>query len=487
MVSRGSGTGLPTRQGAASTTSLLCCLTPRSSPTRPGPAFPIQNSSLTESRPGNGILSNLNDLAARSPHRAKYDWMSTAAAQNTIQLPGPPTLRYLARQPILDSCEHVIGYELLFRDGSAGFLTAINSDRASMTTMDSSLLLGASSLTGGKRAFVNCTRELLVSGLVTLLPSDLSVLEILEDVEPDEEVLQACRKLRSQGYALAMDDFIARHSGSPFLDLVKYVKVDIRSTSRDEQQEIARELGRRPLTLIAEKVETREEFEFVSSVGYRCFQGYFFCRPLTLATRDIPTTAQTHLRLIQASQAPELDLCELENLIRPEVALCYRLMRYLNSAAFGLHPVRSIRHALTLLGEHEVRKWIALVSTAMLAQKKPAELVRMAMVRGRFCETFAPVGDEEDFFLAGLFSLLEAMLDRPMDHLVHDLPISEPCRVALLGGRNPIADAIGLCIHCEHAEFDQTTTGRDQQESDAIWKRFHESTLWSEAVLAATL
>jgi c-di-GMP-related signal transduction protein len=413
--------------------------------------------------------------------------MFTATAEKTRELPGPHTLRYLARQPILDLRENVFGYELLFRGGSAGFLSAINSDRASMTTMDSSLLLGAASLTGGKRAFINCTRELLVSGLVTLLPADLTVLEVLEDVVPDLEVLQSCRKLRTQGYSLAMDDFIARDSGSPLLELVKYVKVDLRATTRSEQKTIARQLIRRGITLVAEKVETREDFDFVASLGYTFFQGYFFCRPVTLATRDIPTTAQTHLRLLQQSQAPELDILGLEKIIRPEVALCYRLLRYLNSAAFGLYPVRSIRHALSLLGEREVRKWVALVTTAMLAQNKPAELVRMAMVRGHFCENFAPPDKQEDYFLAGLFSLLEAMLDRPMDHLVHDLPISEPCRVALLGGDNHIAQAIRICQHCERAEFDQTLVGRDQEEADHIWARFHDSTLWSEAVLSSSL
>ncbi len=397
------------------------------------------------------------------------------------------TLRYLARQPILDASENVIGYELLFRERIAGLLSTMNSERASMTTMDSSLLLGTASLTGGKRAFINCTRELLVSGFVTLLPADLCVLEILEDVVPDTEVLQACRRLRNQGYSLAMDDFVAKHSGSPFLDLVKYVKVDLRATSRDEQALISRELSRHGLTLVAEKVETREDFEFVSRLGYRYFQGYFFCRPVTIAARDIPTTARAHLRLLQASQSPELDLDSLDKLIRPEVALCYRLLRYLNSAAFGLYPVRSIKHALTLLGEREIRKWIALVTTAMLAQNKPAELVRMAMVRGRFCETFAAKGEEEDFFLAGLFSLVDALLDRPMENLVHELPISSDCRIALLGGDNVIGDTLRLCRMCEQAEFDQVSGGRGQGRSDAIWERFHEASLWSEAILGSGL
>lgn len=393
------------------------------------------------------------------------------------------TLRYLARQPIVDGFENVFGYELLFRERVAGLLSAINSDRASMKTMDSSLLLGTASLTGGKRAFINCTRELLVSGFVTLLPPDLCVLEILEDVVPDNEVLQACRKLRKQGYSLAMDDFVGKDSGSPFLELVKYVKVDLRATSRAEQEFIARDLLRHGLTLVAEKVETREDFEYVARLGYRYFQGYFFCRPVTIAARDIPTTAQAHVSLLKASQSPELDLAGLEKLIRPEVALCYRLLRYLNSAAFGLYPVRSIRHALTLLGEREIRKWIALVTTAMLAQNKPPELVRMAMVRGRFCEKFAPRGEEEDYFLSGLFSLVDAILDRPMANLVHELPISNQCRAALLGAENGIAESIRLCQMCERAEFLQIASGREQEQSDEIWGRYNEATVWSDAIV----
>lgn len=408
--------------------------------------------------------------------------MASSSLPKSVELPGPPTLRYLARQPILDLRGDVAGYELLFRGGSAELLSAINSDRASLTTMDSSLLLGAASLTAGKRAFINCTRELLVSGFVTLLPPDLTVLEVLEDVTPDAEVLRACRKLRTQGYSLAMDDFVAAQWDSPLLELVKYVKVDLRATSRDEQRDIAHELTRHGITLLAEKVETRDDYDFVCSCGYSLFQGYYFCRPVTLATRDIPTTARTHFRLLQASQSPSLDLCGLEKLVRPEVALCYRLLRYLNSAAFGLYPIRSVRHALTLLGEREIRKWIALVTTAMLAQDKPTELVRIAMVRGHFCEAFSEPGAEEDFFLAGLFSLLDAMLDRPMDHLVHDLPISERCRLALLGDENEIGESIRLCHRCEHAHYEAS----GPEHSDTIWDRYQEATAWADAVLSTS-
>lgn len=394
--------------------------------------------------------------------------------------------RYIARQPILDAHEIIYGYELLFRDGPAGFLSAVNSDRASMTTMDSSLLLGSTSLTGGKRAFINCTRELLVSGLVTLLPADLTVLEILEDVPPDHEVLAACRRLKLAGYTLAMDDFGLSQQDSPLLEFASIIKVDQRASSPEDMECIAHHFGRRGLILLSEKVETREEFEFAASLGYRYFQGYFFCRPVTLTTRDIPASEHNYLLLLQASQDPHLDLSSLERVIRPEVALCYRLLRYLNSAAFGLYPVRSIHHALTLLGEREVRKWIAMVTTAMMAQSKPPELIRMAMVRGRFCEYFAPPNQGEDYFLTGLFSLLDAMLDRPMERLVSDLPISERCRKALLGEESELTSLIAICLACEQGNFDRTDRDRSAVESAEIWKRFQAATDWASAIMDCT-
>lgn len=405
------------------------------------------------------------------------------AAQPKPLAAGRP-LRYLARQPILDRQERVFGYELLFRGGPETLWSAVNSDRASLSTMDYSLVFGTGTLTGGKRAFINCTRELLVDGLVTLLPPDSTVLEILEDVEPEPEVIKACHRLRSLGYILAMDDFDAEDMDSAFLDLATYIKVDLRATSRNDQATIAQRLSRRGLILIAEKVETRDEFEFASGVGYQFFQGYFFCKPTIVSTHEIPSVQRNQLRLLQAASDPTLDLHALEQIIRPDVSLCYRLLRYLNSAAFGLYPVRSIHHALTLLGEREIRKWIALVSAAMLAKSKTPELARMAIVRAKFCETYAASDQRENYFLAGLFSLLDAMLERPMEQLVGDLPIPDECRAALLGNRNRLFELLQLCELCEKGEFDETT-----QDSDgaSLWDTFHSAVTWSDAVIGATL
>ncbi|MDT8070289.1 MAG: EAL domain-containing protein [Terriglobia bacterium] len=401
---------------------------------------------------------------------------SQAGAEQATAL--RPTLRYIAKQPILDAHEHVCGYELLFRDGPQNLFSSVDANHASLSTMDYSLAFGTGPVAGEKLAFVNCTRELLVTRLVTLLPSDKTVLEILEDVAPDLEVLEACRHLSSLGYRFALDDFLENDLGSPFLEHATFVKVDIRANSTMGQARIARELARRGLRLLAEKVETREEFDFLHDHGYQYFQGYFFCRPIILQTQDIPAAQLNRLRLLQAVSDPSLNLKQLEEIIRPEVSLSYRLLRYLNSAAFGLYPVRSVMHALTLLGEREVRKWIALVTAGILGQDKTPELVRIAVVRAKFCESFAPSGRSEHYFLTGLFSLLDAMLDRPMSQLASELPISGECRTALLRGQNFLADLLRKCEQCERGEFDCAST-----QGEPVCRSFRDATLWADAVL----
>jgi EAL and modified HD-GYP domain-containing signal transduction protein len=406
--------------------------------------------------------------------------MAHTVVSATVPTPRTHGIRYLARQPILDAHENVFGYELLFRGGPETLFCAINSDRASLSTMDYSITLGAGSLTNGKRAFINCTRELLVGGLVTLLPSDLTILEILEDVEPDPEVLAACRRLRSLGYLLALDDFTGDAMGSPFFELVSFVKLDLRATDPSQIRPIAKKLSHRGFQLVAEKVETREEFDVCLHAGFQYFQGYFFCRPTILTRRDISPAQQSQLKLLRMANDPKLDLKGLENIVRSDVSLCYRLLRYLNSAAFGVYPVRSIMHALTLLGEREVRKWIAFVTAALLAGDSTPELVRMAMVRGKFCECLAPPNRSDDYFLAGLFSLLDTMLERPMEQLAAELPVSDECRAALVGGDNEIANLLRQCSACEKADFDTETA---TQGSETIWDAFHRASVWTDSLV----
>jgi len=369
--------------------------------------------------------------------------------------PRPPTqadthgeMRFIARQPILDSAQQLYGYELLFRSGAEIAYADMDANRAASATLDISLLLGAGFFTEGHPAFINCTREALCSGLVDTLPRDLVVLEILEDVPADEETLRECHRLKAAGYTIALDDIVSTTERLSLFEVADIIKVDFLLTDREQQHAIARRFRRSRVTLLAEKVETHEQFRAATGMGYTLFQGYFFCRPQTMQARDLPSAHLGYLEILRRAYEPDVDVPELARAIREEPSLCYRLLRYLNSAAWGVHPVQSILHALNLLGRDEIRKWVSMVAAISLAGPRSKELIRLALIRARFGELVADhlqVASTE-FFLTGLFSLLDAILDRPLAQIVERIPISEPCREALNGASNGPGLALRLAI-----------------------------------------
>ena len=364
--------------------------------------------------------------------------------------------RFIARQPILDRKQKVYGYELLFRSGADIAFADVSGESATRSTIDLSLLLGAESFTEGLPAFINCTRESLCSGIVGTLPKELVVLEILEDVPADEETLGACRRLKQAGYRIALDDIVSTEERLALFEFADIIKVDFLLTGPAQQEAIARRFKKRGVRLLAEKVETHEQFESAVKMGYSLFQGYFFCRPVTMAARDLPSAHLGYLKILSKVYEPEVDLSAIESAIREEPALSYRLLRYMNSAAFGVSPVRSILHALNMLGRDQLRKWVSLVGAISLAGPHSAELIRMALVRARFCEMFAEQRGlpSTDFFLTGLFSLLDAILDRPLAQIMEQIPVSQLCRDALAGVPNIRRCALEVAIASARGDWE---------------------------------
>ncbi len=369
------------------------------------------------------------------------------------------SLRYVARQPILTRAESVFGYEVLFRDGAADYFSALDGDAASRSTLDASILLGLDVLCDGRRAFINCTRDLLLNDYLTLLPSDRVVAEILETVPPDEEVTAACRRLKQAGYMIALDDFVPGDPREPLTRLADIIKVDVRRSSLADSTAIFRQSGER-CRLLAEKVETREEFVAMRKAGFTYFQGYFFRKPELLQAREIPANRVNYLRLLRAASRPELDPRELENAIKGEASLCYRLLRYLNSPVFGFpSEIRSVRHALVMLGEREVRRWVRLATTLVATQSKSSDLVLSALVRARFCELLAPGVEHgpSDLFLVGLLSLMDAILGMPMAMVLEGIALDRATRAVLLGQRSPLSPIYELMLAQENAQWDRVT------------------------------
>ena len=363
--------------------------------------------------------------------------------------------RYVARQPIFDREEKVFGYELLFRDGLENCFRG-DSDEASRSTLDSSLLMGLDVLCDGRRAFVNCTRDTLIKGLVTLLPSMTTVVEVLETVPPDPDVIAACQSLKEAGYTIALDDFVAGDPREPLAEIADIIKVEMQLTTEEERTQLIKRFGPWRCRMLAEKIETHNDFLRARDQGFVYFQGFFFRRPEMMSTRDMPANRLNYLRLLQEVSRPDLNVPALEKLIKAEASVCYRLLRYLNSAAFGFHKeIHSVRHALSLLGERDVRRWVRLVAAVGAGQGKTSDLVLSALVRGRFGELIATKVEhgESDLFLLGLLSLIDAMLEMPMEAVLEKIPLDQPIKAVLLGHPSVLRPVFQLMLAHESGEW----------------------------------
>ncbi len=365
-------------------------------------------------------------------------------------------MRYVARQPIFDRDEKVFGYELLFRNGRENCFSG-NLDEASRATLDSSLLMGLDVLCDGRRAFVNCTRDTLIKGLVTLLPSSSTVVEILESVPADPDVVAACQSLKAQGYMIALDDYIAEDAREPLAHLADIIKVEMQLTTEDQRSGLVKQFGSCHCLMLAEKIETHAEFVRARDQGFIYFQGYFFRRPEMLSTHDMPAHHLNYLRMLQEVSHPDLDLAGLEKLIKAEASVCYRLLRYLNSAVFGFSKeIHSVKHALSLLGERDVRRWVRLVAAVGAGQDKTSDLLLSALVRARFGELLSPTvpHGESDLFLLGLLSLIDAMLEMPIEVVLEKIPLDHETKAVLLGKASVLRPVYQLMLAHESGEWE---------------------------------
>jgi c-di-GMP-related signal transduction protein len=400
----------------------------------------------------------------------------------------------VARQVIFDRERRLYGYELLYRsDPANNAFDGTEAASATMQVLSNALLsIGGEGLLAGKKAFVNFDQTLLAAKMYLILSGDCLVIEILETVEPSAEVVEMCRGIRDQGYTLALDDFVDGPQFQPLTQLAGVIKVDARQTSREEQKRLLNTYQPRGIRMLAEKVETYAEFEWARGVGYDLFQGYFFARPEVLRRKQIPAVKTTCLRLLRELQQAELDFPRLEEMIREDVSLAYKLLRYANSARFTRHePTHSIAEALLTLGEDEVRRWVALATLPKLATNKPGELLKLALVRARFCEQIsspAQIGRPNDAFLMGMFSVLDALVDRPLDEAIKSVQLGHEISEVLLGiapDGDRLANLYRLILAYEAGEWrevEQFSCGCGVPVA-MVGKVYLESTAWAEGVL----
>ena len=338
---------------------------------------------------------------------------------------------YIARQPIVDGKHHLIAYELLFRHSataqSARIDTAVD---AGITVIANTLVnMGTEWLLKGKLAFVNMEAEMLMSSFSTLLPPEKVVIEILETVQVTPEILERLAELKEAGYRFALDDFQYLPEAAPLLELASYVKLDVLANSPAELARMVGVIRKYPVQLIAEKVETPEQFRHCQALGFEFFQGYYFAHPENLAAKIINPVHGTVVQLLEKVRQ-EADAKELETLFKKDVALTFKLLRYINSAGFGLScEVQSIRHAVSILGMQPLYRWLTLLLVTAGGAPTMPTLARTAITRGRLCELIGKgclsKGDQDNLFIVGVFSLLPAFLEMPMEQVLERIVIPE--------------------------------------------------------------
>jgi EAL and modified HD-GYP domain-containing signal transduction protein len=347
-------------------------------------------------------------------------------------------LRSVARQPILDLHSRVHGYELLFWNGRTPELRT-NSDMATRTVLDNTVIFGLEELAHGLPAFVNCTADSLTKEWVQVLPPKMTVLELPSGTEPTPDLLAACRKLKAAGFRLALADFTGDPESRPLADLADYIKVDIVKVDAIERRNLLHWLNGSSACLVAQNVETREQYGQVCQEGFNLFQGYYFCRPEPLKSHKIPGNRLVHLEILEDLQSEPTDLQRLSQLVMCDASLTYRLLRLVNSPVCAMRQeVTSIQSALMLVGESAFRRIAVLAIASDFNADQPAEILRMAFERGRFCELAAGLCGlvPSEQYLIGMVSLFPAMLRILIEDLVRLLPLRDAAREALLGGEN---------------------------------------------------
>jgi len=361
-------------------------------------------------------------------------------------------VQYATRQPILAVDETVIGYKLFFRTDVVSHFTRYQPDANENAVFDISSLISLDVLTDGRLAFIEGSQELLLNRGLMSLPAERAVVEIGQDIPIDDSVYEACCDLKNAGYRIALRDIQAGDPRKLIVQVADYIKVDVRRPEWEETAGLFLKEGWKQFDLIAENVDSRDDFQMARKTGIQFFQGYFFHKPESMRARSAPANRLVYLRLLKTVSKSELDWKEIEELIKSDATLYYRLLRFINSAGVGMRvEVKSIHQALAILGDNEIRRWCRLAGMFQMAKGKRSELILSSLVRARFCELLANKFDDEDrdWFLLGLLSLMDAILEIPMSAVIDGIALDECARDLLLKHEGALKPLYGMIAALE--------------------------------------
>jgi len=396
---------------------------------------------------------------------------------------------YAARQPILDVNKNLYAYELLFRDSIDNVFPDIDGDEATSKMIEASKFnMGISEFTSSKLAFINFTLETLSQGYPEMLTNEEVVVEILETVKPGKKLLALCKDLFNKGYIIALDDYEHQSVWAHFYPFIKIIKVDIQQTNFDEIKQIIEAIKDHPhIELLAEKVETYQEYDQAQQLGFKYFQGFFFAKPEMVKTKSLSPSQLAMAELLYETSKPELDLASITSVFERDVSLSYKLLRYANSAIFKRRSeVSTIKQALVILGSSELKRFLGLMFAVTANPDKPTELIKLAMTRAKFCELVAQDMrsqlDESIAFLTGLLSMIDAILDEELEVVLGKLPLATEIKEPLLTRKGVMAAIIKLVEFIEHAQWGKANKvmGMLSLNKEQAAKHYNEALSWAD-------
>jgi len=397
---------------------------------------------------------------------------------------------YVARQPIFNAEKELFGYELLFREGMSNYFPDIDGSTATSHVLYNSFFtIGIDKIIGDNTAFINFTEDLLVKKLPLMFPPEKVVVEVLETVEPKDEVVAACKEIADQGYHLALDDFFYDKDLESLIALANIIKFDFQATSFEKVSQYIEKLSKYDVILLAEKVENYDEFKIARAMGFKLFQGYFFSKPEILKGRDISSVQMSLLQVMAEVNKDNFEFSKVERIISRDVGISYKLLRYMNSAYYRrVCEISSIKQAIVLLGERGMRGFVSLIAMSKLAADKPDELVRSSVIRAKFCELMAQFKsdglDPSELFTIGLFSLIDAILDDTMENLLGKLPLTDSIKKALLEKEGKLYQYLELSIAYQMAEWDKVSkiANTIRMDESKLPEYFAEAVAWADGL-----
>jgi len=395
---------------------------------------------------------------------------------------------YMARQPIFNIRNEVFAYELLYRTDENNFFDqSVTSDIAtSLLLVNSYYTFGIEKLVGKSKAFINFDKNLITSEIPLLLDKDKVVVELLEDIIPDKSFIEKVKKLKEKGYVIAMDDYVEGYEYEVLVHLSDIVKVDFFGNTPIQIANIVKRWKPMGKLMLAEKVETQEIYEWAKKIGFDLFQGYYFSKPSMVKGKGVKDSAFQYIRIMEELSVMEPDYKKIAAVIEMDVNLTYKLLKLVNMNFTSSRKIASIQHALSMLGIKAFEKWISLAMVQSLAGNKPQELIKISMTRAKFMENIALntklKSKSNEMMLVGILSVIDALLEKPMDEILIELPLGKDVKKALSHEEGLYTEIYELVLRYEKGDFNQA---HDCSEylgipCEDIPKYYYEAIEWAE-------